>query len=248
MSEFSDEQLSAFLDDALAPEDRLTLAEALVEDAALAQRLEALRGADALFTDTLSAIDKRPLPEGLEAMLDAADTDERALPKAANDNVVWRSIAASVALVAAFAAGGLLDPFGTDDKRTPARFASLTDDPRVQSMLENDASGTRAELDNGQSAEARLSFLGTQGNYCREFAVGDSERSSEVVACRSHSEGWEVVLAAAGPALIDQSGGYATASDGNAAFDAAVSTLMASDSADRETEKRWIENGWQDAP
>jgi hypothetical protein len=250
MSEFTDEQLSAFLDDALAPEERAKLAVALVEDQQLAARLEGLRAADAAYIQALSSIDDRPLPDGLEAMLDAADRAGASptAPQAANDNFTWRSIAASVALVAAFAAGGLLNPFGGSSDDAPMQMAGLASDPEVQAMLESEASGARVELASGQSAVTRLSFLGAQGDYCREFVIGDATGSTVAIACRESAQSWDVVLAAAGPAITDPGDGYTPASEGNAAFDAAVSALMAGDSADAETESALIERGWQDAP
>ncbi len=249
MSQFTDEQLSAFLDDALAPEDRAKLAEALVEDQQLAARLENLRGANAAYIQALSTIDDRPLPDGLETMLEAADRAKPSptSPPAANDNFAWRSIAASVALVAAFAAGGLLNPFGASSDDMPLQMAGFASDPEVQSMLESEASGARVELASGQSAVTRLSFLGAQGDYCREFVIGDATGSTVAIACRESARSWDVVLAAAGPAITDQGDGYTPASEGNAAFDAAVSALMASDSADAETERALIEQGWQGA-
>lgn len=249
MSTITDEQLSAFLDDALEPEARAEIAAALIEDEGLTARLEQFRGADAVFEQALTSIDDHPLPGGLEAMLDAADTVPEApeIPQPANDNTPWRSIAASVALVTAFAAGGLLNPFGTGGDNAPVQMASFASDPDVQTMLESAPSGERIQLASGQSAEARLSFVGVEGDYCREFLVGDQTGSTVAVACREAAENWDVVLAAAGPALVDQSEGYSAASEGNAALDAAISSLMASDSADAETEAEWIEKGWQSA-
>ncbi len=246
MSEFSDEQLSAFLDRELDPETHAAIAEALILDDELSGRLEALRAGNTAFTRSLSAIDNRPLPAGLEAMLDEADVP--AQPAAANDNRPWRAVAASVALVTAFTAGSLLNPFGGTGDEAPAAIASLADDPALQTMLESDPSGTKLQLSSGQSAEIRLSFFSTDGNYCREFVLGDKSGSTVAVACRIGADDWGVQVATAGPALTDQGEGYTAASEGNSAFDAAVSALMASDSADAETEAAWIENGWQNAP
>lgn len=254
MSTFSDEQLSAFLDGELEAQEHARLAEALVDDPQLSARLDRLSGADNGFTTALSSIDDRPLPAGLEALLEEADKAQdvpvaghlEAIPPAANDNSPWRAIAASIALVAAFTAGGVLSPFGSSDEGTgPKQLAALTGEAQVHDLLENSPSGTRIALSGGETAEARLSFVGTSGEYCREFAIGDAAGSTVAVACRDETTNWDVKLAAAGPAMVENGDRYTAASDNSAAFDAAVSSLMASESADAETENAWIEGGWE---
>lgn len=246
MTQYSDEQLNAFIDGELSAEDHAELAEALVEDETLANRLEQLQGADLSFRHSLSAIDQKPLPDRIEQLLQSADqapVDET--PIAANDNSPWRAVAASIALVVAFAAGGLLNPFGQVVKPNGSTLAGLSAQPEIGAFLETGESGATSALDDGRRIELRLSFVSNSALPCREFRLGDAGAATQAVACRSPDGSWETVLAAQADPFAEQTDGYRTASASDDAFGSAVGSLMQSDSLAADEETALISRGWE---
>ena len=64
--------LSAYIDGELPDADARALKERLLKEPALARRLKVLRGADSDALRLYSAIDKRPMPQGVLDLLDRA--------------------------------------------------------------------------------------------------------------------------------------------------------------------------------
>ncbi len=246
MTQYSDEQLNAFIDGELSAEDNAELAEALVEDETLASRLEQLQGADLSFCQSLSAIDQKPLPDRIEQLLQSAEQapgDET--PIAANDNSPWRAVAASIALVVAFAAGGLLNPFGQANDAGQTSLAALSSQSEIATLLETGESGVSNTLNDGRQVELRLSFVSNSALPCREFRLGNSSSATQAVACRTEDGSWNTVLAAEAAPFAAQTGGYRTATDSDDAFGSAVGNLMQGDSLGADQESALISRGWE---
>jgi len=254
MADITDEKLSAFLDGELPQNEAAEIEEALSENEALVQRLEQLSRVDELLRGAVDALDKgarpvadlSPAPPAVPAN-ELATTKANTPPIAANDNPWWRlPLAASVALAVGLMAGGSLFGPGST-KPDGVQLASYTTDDGLGSFLETAASGERRAIGASQ-AELRLTFLGSEGQPCREFAFTSGTSTTQAVACRGSSQSWTVELAAkssaAGAPGGEDPSGYQTASAGDEGFGEAVNAMMGSDAFSAEEEARLINNGW----
>jgi len=238
--EISDERLSAFLDDALPPQERAALEQALQTDAAARARLEALRQADEAVRAAYAAPDlDTPSPRLAALVRDAAIAPQDRLFAAQRMADRWRvPIAAGIALVVGAAGGLIAAPRGgaLDPAAVPAGGA-------LHAMLEQAPSGAERALDGAGVFRASSSFRIGDGRYCREVEVQFGASASAGVACRQDDRWRFEVLTAAATA---PSGGYETVGDDAAAvLDAALSRLDAQAPLDAEAEAALIARDWR---
>ena len=254
MADITDEKLSAFLDGELPESEAAEIEQSLGEDEGLVQRLEQLSRVDDLLRGAVDALEQeaRPATESLAApgflpANEVVSTTASAPTQAANDNPWWRlPFAASVALAVGLMAGGSLFGPGPSEPEG-VQLASYTADDGLGSFLETAASGEQRAIGASQ-AELRLTFLGSQGQPCREFAVTSGTSTTQAVACRGSSQSWTVELAAKSSAAEAPGGadpsGYQTASAGDEGFGEAVNAMMGSDAFSADEEAKLIKNGW----
>lgn len=247
----NDEILSAFLDGELPEAQMQQVREQLAEDPALADRLAELSATDETLVRHYSAIDERPLPEGLQQLLADSETrsESEPEPEAQSAQVIelplWRrarqalsqhaGLAASVALALGF---GLAQITGT--------FAPNTTDSwqPVAHSLDTLPSGASQSLPDGRQITPRISFVNQQGQYCRQYRLTDSEQSSENIACRTErgSAAWEQMASIRQPA--PESGSYQTASGGSV-LDSVLDQMMADGVIEPSREQQLIQRDWQ---
>ena len=219
----SDEQLSAFLDAALADSEMQLIREHLAEDENLVARLADLAMVDPIVQQHYAQIDQQPLPETLLALLQHDTT----LPKTDSDNVIylsrwqhvqqqWQRYAAAVACVALF--GG----YGISQLNSPEPGSMLAIQPAVQQHLSQSVSGQTYDV-TGQQLTPQLSFVNQDGDFCRQYSLQSASERSEHIACQQQGQ-WQLKASIASLPVMAQTG-YQTASGGSA-LDAMLDQFM----------------------
>lgn len=245
----TDEVLSAFLDGELPEPEMQAIRQRLRDDPALGDRLAELAAVDERVSAHYSAIDEKPLPETVTAML------ERARPS--STRVVsfpwWRRMKSrlhqhtGMAVAAALVAG-----FGVAQLMTGGPAGVDTQWQSVAQGLETTPSGESRLLATGEQLTPRITFVNQQGEYCRQFRLQGEERASENIACRESSDGSPDSFADTTPwtlaatvqlDVVAQPGSYQTASGGSV-LDSALNNMMAEDILEPEAEKQLIDGQW----
>lgn len=265
----SDEKLGAFLDQELPDQEMAMIRDAIRGDASLAERLAALASAEALLQRHATALDSRPMPEAVLAMLQPSeqaadrDADDTA---AVTDNVVqlsaWQArrqqarqwlgqhaaLAAGIALVVGFTGGQFLntDMSGGSADNPAAPMIAITMDTSLNDALESTLSGETLNFDNNTRLLSRFSFVDQQSQHCRQFVLengiaGNTVSASENIACRT-AQGWEIVASARAASAI--AGEYQTAS-GSSLLDSTLDTMMSGSVLSLDQETALIADQWQ---
>ena len=202
MTTWTDEELMAYADGQLGGERGAQLAAALRGDAALRERVDAMAGQRRRVADAFADVLDEPVPDRLQALLatptaapsvtDLATARARreALRRTPSGWAWWGGMAASLALGVALGlqwaahdgADALLDTAG----------GRLVAGPPFAKAL-----GEQLGSDTGGAIAVRLSFIASDGRYCRTFDT----RQVAGLACRE-AAGWVVqttVTADTGP-------------------------------------------------
>ncbi len=249
----NDEILSAFLDGELPESQVQRLRERLAKDPVLADRLAELSATDEALVRHYSAIDERPLPEGLQKLLADSGTRSESEPQPETQSAqvielpLWRRARQALSQHAGLAASVAL-ALGFGLAQIPGTLISETGDswqPVAQS-LENLASGASLSLPDGREITPRISFVNQQGQYCRQYRVIGPERSSENIACRTEQGGaaWEQLASIRQPA--QEAGSYQTASGGSV-LDSVLDQMIAEGIIDPSREQKLIQQNWQNS-
>lgn len=247
----TDEMLSAYIDNELAPNEMNRVRNALAQDKVLAARLRRLEESDALIAAAYSAIDNEPMPEGVMALLEGAAPK----PPAADHTVIafpgrrpraprhWAApLAASVALAIGVVVGMQV---GSGTTQPGVMLAGdVHSKSALHDVLMRTPSGKTAKLaQTNVTVTPILSFEAKDGRFCREFSVDGASEGRRALACMRDGH-WRVEIAVAS-AQLDK-GGYVTATSGLAAqFDSVIEEVMASDAFDESVERQLIEIGWK---
>jgi hypothetical protein len=216
----SDEQLMAYADGVLTPEEAAEVERAMAEDEALAEKV-------ALFADSRSAVKRAfgtapAVPEALADKVRAlaeADAARRAAPPASNvvdlaarrrSVPIWQlPAAAAAALVLGVGLGGALFQPRPGDPAEALAIAGLGD-PGIVEALGTVASGERVALGDAGEFEAIATFRDGEGTLCREFDYDPAGGGTMVaVACRGGAA-WDVRFVVT--AAADDAQGYEPAS------------------------------------
>lgn len=247
---FNDDQLSAFIDGELEPDQQKVIERALAQDPELGERVRQLKHVDRLIVEAYSEIENSPMPEGLMNLLQVPVASERASEA---KNVVdfpttsvspkktfgISAVAASVALMIGVAIGSLLDRDDNATKDLLAFGSIIQPDSDFYSTLESQASGTSKSTSFG-NISVILSFKSKSGEFCREFALAEDSQSARALACRT-SNGWEMRLASFSSQSQPSAGEYIPASAAeDQAFADALSLMMAEDALSLEDELQML--------
>lgn len=240
--------LSAYIDGELPDADARALKERLLKEPALARRLKVLRGADSDALRLYSAIDKRPMPQGVLDLLDRAPKSSNVLafPKRGIQQFFQMpvAIAASVALLAGFMVAELFRE--SSGPAASGLYAGAVDsNSALHRLLEDGISAEAQMLGDGRRAEILLTFQDRVGDYCRQLQVDSPAAPVQGVACRRGTN-WQLeAVSIAGKRSPD--GSYQQASgDTPAAINSTIDGLIgALPPLDREEEKSIISSGWK---
>lgn len=239
-----DNLLSAFLDGELQEPQMQAVRAALASDPALAARLEALARVNVQVKQHARALDTRPLPAAVHALL---QTDPVVQP--ASGTALYRpwqdwrprsarnlALAASIVGVLGFAVTYLNSTDRTGQRSELPALAAYS------GLLDSSPSGT--VVTTGEiTVLNRFSFRNTQNQYCRQYQLHNAAASSENIACRT-DQGWNLVANLPVPVQADAAAYQAasTANDLNVLLD----TMMQGAALDLATEADLINRAWQD--
>lgn len=181
----TDETLSAFLDHELSAREMDAVRDAISEDEALGERLTELASIDASVRQHAAAIDSRPMPKAITALLqDNTVVYLSAWQRSRRFVTRHAAMAASVLLVIGFSAGYISTNTGDADSVTATQL--------LNASLDSTPSGETVTLANNASLQPRFSFVDQDGQYCRQYQLQGSDSVTENVACRQQN-GWQVV-------------------------------------------------------
>lgn len=233
----SDDDLSAYLDGALPPDQLKRIAEAIAADATLRQRAESFAGADRIIARAYGAIDGTPMPSRVTALLAEPSAAGESIRKRTMGGTVWIPLAASLSLAVGAGVGYTL----ASRSAPTSAMVAIAPGGALQAALDSTASGSAIRLGSGETATFVLSFR-DDNRYCREFRLETATDGMRAVACRDEGA-WKIALAAAeAPAA----GGYAPAESGvSLAFDAAAEALGAGAAIAPDEEAALIRSGWR---
>ena len=211
-----DLELSAYLDGELDPARADALETRLAAEPELAERLAALRTAEARFVRELEAVEDAPLPEGLLSLLESGD----AAPAANVAGLQQRrpaplplALAAGIALVVGFLLARLVvPPAGAPGDSLLAGGVVDSASP-LHDVLQHQPSGTLTELAGGAVVTPVMSFAAEGGGYCRELQVQSAAGGSRALACTRSGAAWQVEVAEFAPA---DAAGYQVAGSSSA--------------------------------
>jgi ferric-dicitrate binding protein FerR (iron transport regulator) len=230
-----DEQLAAWLDGALPPEQADAFAQGLADHPELAEQAEIWRANDQQLAAALTGAD-RPIDAALLERLGLSDK-----PAASNDNTPWFGLrwpgmrssgmqwAGAGSAVAAGIAAVLL--LGVQP--------SAPVDP-LSGALEQTATLASAHLADGRTITPTLTVRAADGRWCREFRSSDET----ALACRKDGR-WSIEARAHADAAAD-AGAIAVAGGADPApLDAAYRRLGASDPLSAADERKLLANRWK---
>lgn len=216
------EELSGYLDGELSAKDSRKVEAAAASDPMLRARLEGLRKLDGSVRAAFDTLLEARGPDPLEAMIRSRIAEPQS--SHAGDNVVafaprrmaarnWQWPSAIAATLVAGVLFGQVVHLGSDERGdwvNPANGAAPQAGKVLAAALSTTPSGTAFDLGKGRQGVARLTFVSTGGELCRQFEINDGRAQSGVLACRSGEGAWRLTavapLHASGAA-----GGFSTA-------------------------------------
>jgi hypothetical protein len=204
--DFSDEELMAYADGALAPERSARLVEILPGRPDLARRIAVFARTSALAAESVKARTDEPVPDKLKAAVEAmirkaapaSATVTPLRPRKSTPSVSpfgnWAMpIAASFLGVAAGAIGYWLASGGAPGQGY-YQVAGIAD-PELAAVLSKLPSGEKVRLKAGEEVSMTSSFYRGDQVLCREFAIAGPDKGDHLaVACRS-ADAWSIDLA-----------------------------------------------------
>jgi hypothetical protein len=242
---WSDEQLSAFLDGELTASETQALSRDIEASKVLADRLELLGGANKAYVAAIEAIDHQPMSDGLKSVMAAPPTAKIIpfRPKAIGAFVMeHRAIAAALVVAAA-----VWSVFSTtrpaSQVLTDSQGYIVASSPLYR-VLEETQSSVQVKLPGGQEATPRLTFATASGNFCRQYRLESRAGGSEAIACRDDGR-WRVEVAVFG-APGASPGDYQTAAgSASQTLNAFIDRAIEGEPLDAEQETDAIKRGWR---
>jgi hypothetical protein len=191
MNDFSDDDLSAYLDGEAAPALRAALDGASVADPALAARLSRMRSNDRRLSAAIDA-ELGPMPDALLHAL----REPPPRPATARRSMLgvrigarWALPLAAAVLIGFVMGQALVRPRG-EAVLVASNAAGVVAAPDLARSLSNARSGVA--LPGGAGAvRVALSFRSSDGRFCRQFGLRAAGAASTGVACRD-TAGWRI--------------------------------------------------------
>jgi hypothetical protein len=265
MMTFSDETLMAYADGELDAATRHAVEAACTRDAALARRIEhyKMRRAN-VFAGFAPGDDAsrrvRPLRPGrtatvvsLDAVRARREASQQAARKASREQGwSWREWSA---LGAVLLAGVLAGKFGIDYLReddirsdlVASRDGTLVAQGRLATALEGQPGmpSARGAVPATGAVRIGMSFVSTEGSYCRSFASGSGNGQIDGLACKAGQE-WRI------PVLVQNPRPSTAGTERAAIVDAMPSQVelsieqrMSGEAMDAKAERAAMQRNWQ---
>lgn len=261
---FTNETLMAFADGELDASTRGAIEEAMRHDHALAERVAQHQAMRRNVFNAFASVLDEPIPDRLSALLQPAtiDPDMRSPAvgadpvaleaivtgkRAANDANGW-SWQQWGAMAAMLMVGILIGHFSMSDRQIdqPLALSSggnsvLTAQGALDAALSTQLAGT-APAD--AAVKIGISFVSTDGNYCRSFTVQGEATGMTGLACKNGAT-WQIPVIAQSATPKSE---YRTAgSETPAAILDAIDHRIAGNALDAAGEQAAMQRGWQPA-
>ncbi len=238
------DELMAYADGVLPPEDAQRVAAAVEADPALQAELSAYVDSRAALTGAFDDVLEEPVPAHLEELVMGSATPDNVarLPQRVARSPWPLALAASAVFALGVVLGTALAP---DDSGSIFATGLVSGNHPLADALERTASGEVSAVGGGRFRVIQ-SFGTGDGTVCREYQVGDSDRGAAGVACRG-TNGWRVEVQVASVAPGDPSSYRPASGVDIAAIDEVLYRLGALPGFDAPTESCLIESGWQTA-
>lgn len=236
----SDDELFAYLDNAVPEAERARLETRIAEDSALRARLERLRRANQVLEAAFPM--PRSTPDALIHLVDRGFA-ARAAPRRESPTVQWRRLAAAAAGFALIGAGGY---WVGSINQSPSLMSVTRVEPgnRLYAALNATPSGQTAALAGGDSVKPILSFQAANGEYCREVEFNRGATASVGILCRDDGA-WRTIVLIESEGGPDSNGGYATVGDvAVMELEEAYARLNGGDPLSPEAEQAAIVSNW----
>jgi len=261
---FSDETLMAYADGELDAATRHTVEAACARDAALARRVEHYKMRRANVFAGFAPGDEsgarvRPLRPGrsatvvsLDAVRARREASQQAARKASRAHGwSWREWSA---LVAVLVLGLLAGKFGIaylqeDDIRSDlvaSHDGALVAQGRLATALEQQASApARGAVPATGAVRIGMSFVSTEGSYCRSFASGSGNGQIDGLACKAGQE-WRIPVLVQNPRPVTAAGERAAIVDAMPSqVELSIEQRMSGEALDGKAEAAAMQKNWQ---
>jgi hypothetical protein len=233
----TDEQLSAFLDAELSPNDMEAIRQALEVDDDLVMRLAELSQVDQWVVENAQQIDLIPVPIKLTQLAQQIDKGQ------SPNNVVqlsrWKLAKKRINTPISLAASVVLAV--TVGIATITYQGEQTISNEIVSILDSSISGEISFAADNTRVKAQLSFANQDGNLCRQYLLIKDQANSTNIACKENNN-WHLRASIQTNDLNIQS--YRTASkDQN--LEQVIDGMIAGAPLNREQEQSAILKQWQ---
>ncbi|AOE48757.1 anti-sigma factor [Kangiella sediminilitoris] len=239
----SDEKLCAFIDNELPRDEMDLVRDSIAMDEELTDRIAELSMVDFAVRGTVHAIDDKPIPQATHDLLNKAEN------QVSKSNVIafpgWRAVTgkvrqyAAVAAVLVLALGLSVGTYFIDGNSSYSenKLAWVN----VEHQLNKTPSGQTVSIDNHWDIHTKASFMNTDNNYCRLFALSSESASHMNIACQQQG-GWQ--LHSRMPIELSDPSQYQTASV-DPALDQLIDSMIQGQFLNQAQEIQAINAQWQ---
>ncbi len=256
----TDEILNAYLDGELTVEEIAEVATQIEKSPELIKRVETMRQYDKTIVRTYHAIDTKPMPDSIMAMLENFPENQKTVlpfkkkPTAPIRSPKWQmAMAASIALFIGFGAGQTLMAPSSETATSAENImvqqnsGIIGPDNILFSALENHPSATPFTIlaGNDTTVIPAMTFRTADNGYCREYSVISQKSSTQNVACRVENT-WLLKLSVGTAGQSPSENGlYQTASHlYNPAINSIIQNLIVGDALSADDEAQVMKQNW----
>ena len=238
----SDDELFAYLDNAMPAAERAELRARVASDPVLQARLERLRRANQVLEAAFPM--PRGAPDRLIQVVEQAFDARTAPPReSVAPGLNWRRLAAAAVGLAIVGTGGYIIGDLTQTP-TPISFTRVEPGNSLHAALNSTRSGETATYARGYSVKPILSFQAANGQYCREVEFDHGASASVGILCRE-DDAWRTIVLIESEGAPDASGGYAPVGDvAVMEIEEAYARLNGGDALSPEAEQAAIASNW----
>ncbi|MEL7307120.1 MAG: hypothetical protein AAGK05_04110 [Pseudomonadota bacterium] len=226
-----DQTLSAFLDNELPANEMKAIRNAIAEDEQLALRLAELCEVDMLVKQHAAQIDIMPLSDELAQTIEQHNKENVvSLSKWQQIKLAGRkqmAVAASIAVLFTVAIASFVQQQGLEQP--------------IANALDQKLSGDNTVIDTNRSLTAQLSFVNTNGDFCRQYTLYSKSTQQTHIACKQQGI-WQLHASSEQRAMSSQS--YRLASK-TPALDSYIDEHIQGQPLDRNAEQQALTNHWQ---
>lgn len=261
MTQITDEKLVAYVDGELSAEEAAEVDQALQTDQRVREAVQVFRDTADLSRRAYDDMLHEPVPERL---IQAASGEETPAvtsmpprveaPARPQNRLAGLAMAASIALAVGLGGGfGLFQLLGTGDAGPagPLMVGAVDDSSALHLALESAATGTLISAGQGGNVMPVNTFLGRDGQHCREFQAVTAGRAglnaAFGIACRQPAGAWHVeAIGAPAVATPNRPDRFVAADGGNDdPMQVLIGAMSEQGPISLEDEAALLANGWR---